>query len=391
MITMNKQLTSVFKIFELNLAFHFSDSLDKLFVYPTNVYLSLTNRCTLNCKMCDIVKLPRTKKELTTKEIKKILDEVKTWNGDQIILLTGGEPFIRKDVFDIINYSVSLGLRTEVVSNGTLIDEKTAEKIMDSGLTMIAISLDSSKPKIHDDMRGVNGAFNGAVRAIKNLVKAKVKKGYGPLLEVWTTITNLNLEELYNITPFTKKLGVECLVYHPVIIGQAQMQEATNEGPLWIPKSRIPLMEKNIKKIEKFSKSHPNFVAWLHDTSLFSKYFRKELGKSEWKCNPYMFVCITMNGQLQICGESFGDIRKKSITELLNSDDAFKLREKMKKCDKNCLQSCWARPEADNLSNICNDFLKSVSSFPKSERKMMIKKGLGLLNKYEKIVEKSKV
>jgi hypothetical protein len=98
-----------------------------------------------------------------------------------------------------------------------------------------------------------------------------------------------------------------------------------------------------------------------------------------------------MNGHLQICGESFGDIRKKSITELLNSEEAFKVREKMKNCDKNCLQSCWARPEADNLSNICNEFFKSVSSFPEKERKIVIKKGLGLLNKYEKIVEKSRL
>jgi len=386
---MNEQLTNEFKKFELNLAFHFSDLLNKLLVYPANVYLSLTNRCNLNCKMCDVRKLSPPKKELTTDEIKKILDEVKTWNGDQIILLTGGEPFIRKDIFDIIHYSVSLGLRTEVVTNGTLIDKKTAERIMDSGLNMIAVSLDSTKPTIHDEMRGIDGAFKGSVKGIKNLVEAKKKERCGPLLEVWTTISNLNLEELYDIALFTKKLGVECLVYHPVIIGQTQMQKATNEGPLWISESRIPLLEKIVKKVKKFSNLHPHYIGWLHDTSLFSKYFRKELTKSEWKCNPYMFICVTINGQLQICGDSFGDIRKKSITELLNSEEAFRVREKMKGCEKNCLQSCWARPEADNLSNVCNEFLKSIHSFPKKERKMMIKKSLEILGKYEKMVKES--
>jgi MoaA/NifB/PqqE/SkfB family radical SAM enzyme len=377
------------KKFELNLGFHFSDSLNKLFVYPTNVYMPVTNRCNLKCWMCDVVMVPRPVLELSLDEIKRALDEVKSWGGDQIILLTGGEPLMRKDIFPIIDHSISLGLRTEMISNGTLIDAITAERLLESGLHMIAVSLDSVTPRIHNATRGVKGAFDGAVRGIRNLVTAKEKRGSPVWIEVWTTITNLNLEELSAIAHFTNSLGIDYLIYHPVIIGQVQMQNAINDGFLWIPKSRIPLLEREIGAIKEFSKSHPHFNPWLHDPDLLPRYFRKELTTAEWKCNPYMFLSVTIHGQLQICGDPFGDIRQESITSILRSAESFKVRKKMKSCRTNCLQSCWARPEADQLARICGDFHQAIAPYPPIEREMVLARALDVLEDYLKKLQES--
>ena len=372
------------KKFELNLAFHYSDALNELLVYPTNVYIPVTNRCNLKCWMCDVVMVPRPVLELGLDEIRQVLDEVKSWGGNQIVLLTGGEPFLRKDIFDILHHSVSLGLRTEMVTNGTLIDERTARQVMDSGLHMIAVSLDSVTPRIHNATRGVKGAFDGAVQGIRNLVKAKKDSGSEIWIEIWTTITNLNVEELSEIAFFAHGLGIDYLIYHPVIIGQVQMQNAINDGFLWIPKSRIALLEKKIEEIKAFSKSHPHFNPWLHKPDLLARYFRKELTASEWKCNPYMFISVTIHGKLQICGDPFGDIRAESITTLLKSEESFHVREKMKHCRTNCLQSCWARPEADHLSRVCNDFYRAIMPYPDAEKETILLRALRAMENYER-------
>lgn len=328
--------------------------------------------------------------ELDFDTIKKTLDEVAGWGSDCVVLFTGGEPFLRKDIFDIINYSVSLGLKTEVVSNGSLINNPGfAENIIDSGLKNIAVSLDGACADTHDSIRAVSGAHKKAVDALNYLFQAKKIKGQGPQISAWVTIMNENVPELYDIISLAKKSGVECLVYHPVIVIQDDMQNTVKNSGLWINGDKIGELKKQINKIVDYQKEY-GLVAFLHDPYLWLEYFQGSLTRESWKCNPFVFIDIGPDGLVRSCGSAFGNIKELSLEACLNTKEARKAREKMTRCQKPCLQTCWSRPEADSTRGMVNNFISRVGELEISyiKKKHLLEKGLELLSGYENLVIK---
>ena len=139
------------------------------FPHPYWIYLSPSHNCNLDCLMCGVKHVEKGV-ELSSEVIKKVIDEIADWPNDKVLMFTGGEPLLRKDIFELIDYSVSRGIPTEMVSNGTLIEERIAEKIINSGLQNIAISLDGVNSETHDLIGNRKGSYNLAIKAIKNLV-----------------------------------------------------------------------------------------------------------------------------------------------------------------------------------------------------------------------------
>ncbi|MFC2136225.1 radical SAM protein [Bacteroidota bacterium] len=382
---MNKK--EFFRDFELNMGYHFGALLNKAIVKPHWIYISLLHKCNLNCKMCGVSKIMR-EHQLSLKQVKNILDEVASWKSNSRIQLTGGEPFLRKDIFEIINYSTSKGLVTEVVSNGGLISGEMAKKIINSDLWGIEISIDGSTPKTHDYIRGVAGSHKRALNSLKMLVKEKKKRGKGPQISIWTTIMEQNISELEEIARIGKEIGVDCIVYHPVILSQTDMQNTKQEGSMWVPEEKLPALKKEIDKLVDFQKKN-GLIAFLHDPYWFIKYFDKTIRKTNWKCNPLEFVDVGPNGFVQSCGGDFGSIKNMTLAETLNTKKAEKSRELMKICTKPCLQTCWARPSADSLKKIFDKLYKDLdnSKISEKEKEKYLKKSLEILEKYENMVK----
>jgi len=376
------------KEFGLNLGFHFSEILNKPLARPYWIYISLTHKCNFNCQMCGVRNILK-EYELDLDILKRALQEIASWNSDSVVMLTGGEPFLRRDIFDIIDYSVALGIKTEVVSNGTLIDSpQLAAKIIDSGLKNIAVSLDGLNPQTHDYIRGVEGAYRKALDAIGYLCQEKGARNYGPQISVWTTIMKENVEELYEIIFLVKEIGVECLVYHPVIVNQADMQNTIKSGHLWIQEDKIGILKEQIEKVVDYQKNN-GLVAFLHDPFLWLNYFQGALTNKDWKCNPFVFINIGPDGFVRSCGRPFGNIKDMSLADCLNTTEAKMAREIMQKCRRPCLQTCWGRPEADSLINIVKNFLSQLNGLEGNnvEKKKIIEEGIRLLTKYEDLIQ----
>jgi MoaA/NifB/PqqE/SkfB family radical SAM enzyme len=378
----------LFKNFETNLKYHFSEVLNTPLAKPYWVFISVSHKCNFDCQMCGVKKILK-EDDLDFTVLKRVLDEIAGWNSDCTVLLTGGEPFLRKDIFEIIGYSVSKGLKTEVVSNGSLIDVHMAQRIVGSGLSNVAISLDGTNPETHDNIRGVKGAHKKALEAFKNLSYEKRKKGLGPQISAWTTMMNWNLEELYDLIYLAKDAGVECLVYHPVIVTQDDMQNTMKDGDLWVKKERMDVFKKQVDKIIGYQKNN-GLVAFLHDPYLWADYFNGTITKKVWKCNPFVFIDIGPDGEVRSCGPSFGNINEMTLADCLDTAQAQEARDRMKRCRKPCLQTCWARPEADSLSGIVSDFLKKLESehATGSDKKAAIQQALGSLEQYETLLSK---
>jgi len=368
------------KELETNLAYHFSELLEYPIAKPYWIYISLSHRCTYNCQMCGVVKILRGH-ELSGELLKKTLDEISRWKSECVVMFTGGEVFLRKDAFELIGYSAQKGLKTESVSNGALINEELASKIISSGLQNIAVSIDGVKEDTHDFIRE-KGAFKKAVRAITHLVEAKKKLGKGPQISVWTTIMKENLTELSGIITLVKDLGVECLVYHPVIVAQADMQKTSPDAPFWIRREGLRELKEEIDKILEYKKKH-GLVAFLHDPYLWIKYFEVTLARADWKCNPFVFLNIGPDGEVRSCGASFGNIKEMSLNECLLSVEAFQSRRLMKICQKPCLQTCWAHPSSDSVVEIAHRFIHNIKH--DKDKVRLLEAGLKILEKYKDI------
>ena len=132
----------------------------------------ITRNCNLSCVHCRAsATMGPYDGELDTATCFNLLDQIHVV-GDPIIILTGGEPLLRQDIFEIARYGTDKGLRMVMAPNGTLITEDKARQMADAGIKRISISLDGATRDIHDRFRGVDGAFDGALQGISMAKKA---------------------------------------------------------------------------------------------------------------------------------------------------------------------------------------------------------------------------
>jgi len=161
----------------------------------------ITRNCNLACIHCraSATQGPFSG-ELDTDASFHLLDQI-AQIGKPIIILTGGEPLLRSDIFDIARYGTDKGFRMVMASNGTLITKTFAEQMAAAGIQRISVSLDGSARESHDRFRGVDGAFEGALRGIL------LAKDAGMEFQINTTITKTNLHEIPEIQELAVKLG----------------------------------------------------------------------------------------------------------------------------------------------------------------------------------------
>ncbi|MFP4654262.1 MAG: 12,18-didecarboxysiroheme deacetylase [Methanohalobium sp.] len=140
------------------------------------VVWNVTRRCNLKCVHCyarsqDI----DYSDELTTQQGKELINDLAEF-GSPVILFSGGEPLIRRDLPELVRYARSKGMRAVISTNGTLIDDKTAKMLKNIGLSYVGISLDGME-ETNDRFRGVSGAFDAAMGGLKNCQKEGIKVG----------------------------------------------------------------------------------------------------------------------------------------------------------------------------------------------------------------------
>jgi radical SAM protein with 4Fe4S-binding SPASM domain len=125
--------------------------------------------------------------------------------ANPILVLSGGEPLFRLDIFELARYATSKGLRVALATNGTLVSRRVARQIVDAGIKRVAISFDGADAATHDSFRGVPGAFKAAISGFRNL------KEFGMSLQINTTIARHNAHQLPEVLELAKSLGADAL------------------------------------------------------------------------------------------------------------------------------------------------------------------------------------
>jgi len=178
------------------------------------VVWNVTRRCNLKCVHCYSRSEDRAYGgELTFEEGKALIEDLAGF-GSPVILFSGGEPLFRKDILPLIRYAVDKGMRAVVSTNGTLISRDMAGKLKDIGLSYVGISLDGLE-RVHDEFRGVSGAFSKVMAAIPNCQEAGLKVG------LRFTINRRNFQDIPGVFDLVRELRIPRICfYHLVYAGR---------------------------------------------------------------------------------------------------------------------------------------------------------------------------
>jgi MoaA/NifB/PqqE/SkfB family radical SAM enzyme len=172
---------------------------------PRLIFWELTKGCNLRCIHCRASATDLSSpNDLSTQAAQDIIDQIAAVSSP-ILVLSGGEPLFRKDIFQLAQYGTDKGLRVALATNGTLVTEEVAHKIVASGVKRVAISLDGIDAATHDRFRGIPGAFEAAIAGFRNL------KALGMSVQINTTIARHNAHQLPAVLELARTLGADAL------------------------------------------------------------------------------------------------------------------------------------------------------------------------------------
>lgn len=169
-----------------------------------------TRRCPMRCKHCrGAARDTVYRDELNTDEARRLIDGIAQY-APLTLILTGGEPMYRDDIYECARYAADRGIRVAMAPCGALIDRDSVARMKDAGIRQVSISLDGAGAQSHDAFRGVPGAFDTAMKAVRLL-----REGGMPF-QINTTVTRENIDEQGALVELCLELGAE--VYNPFFL-----------------------------------------------------------------------------------------------------------------------------------------------------------------------------
>jgi len=172
---------------------------------PRLIFWEVTKGCNLRCIHCRATATElMSPTDLPTGKALNIISQIADF-GNPILVLSGGEPLYRHDIFQLAEYATGRGLRTALATNGTMVTKDIAEKIKNSGIKRVSISLDGADATTHDTFRGIPGAFDAAIYGMKNLQQLGVS------VQINTTIARHNAHQLPDVLGLARSLGADAL------------------------------------------------------------------------------------------------------------------------------------------------------------------------------------
>ncbi|MFQ5560511.1 MAG: radical SAM protein [Nitrospinota bacterium] len=328
----------------------------KLYVVSWNT----TSRCNLKCDHCylDAETLDKGKDDISTEEGYRLIDQIALNNPSAILILTGGEPLMRDDIFLLGKHAKDKGLMPVLGTNGTLLTEEVCDKLVENGIPGVGVSIDSLNPALHDGFRGVDGALEKTIKGLE------IAKSRGLDFQVQTTVTKFNIDEIEDIINFSVDIG--CRIYNLfflVCTGRGQeVSDISPEEYEQVLLKLVTLQEKFEGKIIIKAKCAPHFkrVAYQQnpDSSLLKGYTTdclagKHYARVDQKGNvtpcPYMPEAAGT-----ILESGFDSVWKSS--ELFQSFRAPEYTGKCGKCDYRIIcGGCRARAFATTGSYLDDD------------------------------------
>ena len=278
---------------------------------PRIVAFEVTRRCKMNCLHCRASAQYDFKDDLTTDQCKKIIKSITDYNKC-VLIFTGGEPFERDDIFDLINFANSCGLVVSLATCGYNFDVKKAQMLKQSGVITLSFSLDSDNAKEHDNFRQTAGAFE------KTLAAIDIAKNAGLKFQINTTVTKLNADKLLALAELSEKLGAYC--FNPFMLVPAGRAEGLSNIALTSKEYEKTL--KAVADLKAQSKIEVRFTCAPRFAPVFKNLYPQSKKRAFGCLAATDFAFIGHSGDVQTCG-----FLKISAGNLLQTPDFGKVWE----------------------------------------------------------------
>jgi 12,18-didecarboxysiroheme deacetylase len=317
------------------------------------VVWNMTRRCNLKCIHCYSnsadIDYPD---ELTTDEGKKLIDDLAAF-GSPVILFSGGEPLLRKDLLELAQYARDKGMRAVISTNGTLITKDIAAKLQKAGLSYVGVSLDGLE-KTHDRFRGKKGAFAAAIEGIRNCRDAGIKVG------IRFTVNKHNVADVPDMFELLRKKKIERMCfYHLVYTGRGSKlreEDLTHEET----RKLIDLIAAQTKKMFDEGLSPEILTVDNHADGpyLYLKMKKENPGRAreilellemnEGNSSGLGIGCVSWDGEVYPDqfwrNQSLGNIRNRSFGEIWTDEKnefLMKMKDKKRHVQGRCAGCLW--------------------------------------------------
>lgn len=300
-----------------------------------SLFLHLTNRCNLSCAHCYVAPFGKNIKDLPLETVKDMIRQLVSKGGSRVTF-SGGEPILYPWLKEAVDYCQELGVEIRFLTNGTLIDEGWVDYFKNKDIK-IQISLDGSKPEIHDRIRG-RGSYAKAIRGA-HLLKSS---GLVDQLNFCTTVMMHNIPDLKNIISLTQEMGIPLARFLPLRkMGSAKKQ--------WdnIAQIGIKEIERFYDDVAKLENEKASCVKISCGLSGFMLYIPEEFKNDEIWCPVGYMLVIDTDGDVYPCvllrDEKYrlGNIFTNSLDDLENSEQMSEIcenlsyrREKIGHCNR---------------------------------------------------------
>jgi len=312
-------------------------------------------RCMFRCKMCHIWSVDYDPKLATSMEEKKrfVRSLRNLVEPGFEFHLSGGEPLMEEGIFELIRFISDEGYKTNLVTNGFLVNKNIAKKILESGLGTLTFSLDGVCATTHDLLRGVAGSYEKIMQAIECLDSFDNRK---LKIAILTTIMEPNIDELLELVERVQSdKRLEMISFQAVT--QPFCEENDNawflkekNKYLWPQnKDKVAFAMDKLKELKNKGYRIGNkpdhfmhFKEYFRDPDIFLKKIKCNLGDYEFHVDPYgkVFFCCLM--------DPIGNIKTGNIRQIWNSCEASRIRQNVYNCRKNChiMINCFYEDEA---------------------------------------------
>ncbi len=327
---------------------------NKLPSKPQILTIDITDRCQMRCNTCSKWQVPAEvlHKELTTEQWKEVLKKLRYWLGDGFwICFSGGEPFLRPDIFELTDYATSLGFKVSSMTNGFSV-EHLVDKIIDSKFESLNVSLNSIVDKtIHDTSRGREGSAQKICDIVWQIMHYKKGRNDNLSINIATIMIPENLDEIIYLVEYATKNHLKHIMFQLVedknsFHAYAERKDLDTDNYV-IPEEyketvksmadkAIPIID-HLIEMKQAGHSIANSYEQLEAYKIFFnnpddiiKVIKCDVGATNFAIDPYGDVRLCFNMK------PIGSILENSPQELWNSIEADKCRDKVHTCKMSC-------------------------------------------------------
>ncbi len=311
---------------------------------PYRVILSVTDSCNARCITCDRWRNTTAAEELTEDEWKTLVGDIVGWIGPCHLSFTGGEPTIKPWIYDLVSYAHGLGAYCDISTNGLALVGRECDRLIGSGADFVLFSLNSMDPAIHDRYKGVSGSHERAVSAIKYLAE----KG-GIAIGVTFMVTCENYGQMADFAKWVSGAGAASVDYQAIRdnfgpnFSPRPSMTASKTNPLWGTVDAARLVAEVDRLIEAKRAGAP-VVTSDRELLNFKRYFRDpQTVERRRKCRiGWGGAIVSSYGDVKLCYSTptVGNVRRKSIRDIWESDEAGRVRQGMLECAIPCMSAC---------------------------------------------------